>query len=266
MRIEPYDLKKQIYKGFLSMPPDRAITGGADRVLSVLATLAQHDRPLSITALVERTGLAQSTLYRQIALLKRWGFVFEHAGEYGPGPLCLQLAWGFDQSSFLVHEAQADMAALADASGETVGLMAAVKDQAVCLDMVESRHPLRCSFVKGRGLPLINGASARSLIAFMPDGKRQSVLHQIGRTIDGAALAQLNVALNDIRTAGFAVTNGQVDPGVWGVSAPIFQRPQQAVASLTLMAPSTRAADRAPQLIALTVQAAQRISARLQSL
>ena len=41
----------------------------------------------------------------------------------GPGPLCVQLAWGFDQSSFLIHEAQPDMAALAAASGETIGLL-----------------------------------------------------------------------------------------------------------------------------------------------
>lgn len=128
---------------------DQSVGAGADRVLYVLATLARHDGPLSIAALAEKTGLAQSTLYRQVALLKRWGFVGEHEGEYGPGPLCVQLAWGFDQSSFLIHEAQPDMAALAAASGETIGLLVAVKDQAVCLDMVESQHPLRCSFTKG---------------------------------------------------------------------------------------------------------------------
>ncbi|AHV94790.1 iclR helix-turn-helix domain protein [Bordetella holmesii ATCC 51541] len=49
------------------------VAGGADRVLYVLATLARHESPLTIAALAEQTGLAQSTLYRQIALLKRWG-------------------------------------------------------------------------------------------------------------------------------------------------------------------------------------------------
>ena len=88
----------------------------------------------------------------------------------------MQLAWGFDQSSFLIHEAQPDMAALAVASGETIGLLVAVKDQAVCLDMVESQHPLRCSFTKGRGLPLARGASAKSLLAFMPVARLQAAL------------------------------------------------------------------------------------------
>ncbi|KOF53668.1 MULTISPECIES: IclR family transcriptional regulator [unclassified Achromobacter] len=240
------------------------VGAGADRVLYVLATLARHDGPLSIAALAEKTGLAQSTLYRQVGLLKRWGFVAEHEGEYGPGPLCVQLAWGFDQSSFLVHEAQPDMNALAASSGETVGLLVAVKDQAVCLDMVESQHPLRCSFVKGRGLPLVRGASAKSLMAFMPAARRQAALDAIAADT-GADTEALAAELDAIRARGYAVTDGEVDAGVWGVSVPVFQRANQAVASITLMAPSTRAAQRPDALIDQTVAAARRISARLQS-
>ncbi|MBO1112873.1 IclR family transcriptional regulator [Bordetella petrii] len=242
---------------------DHAIAGGADRVLYVLASLARHDGPLSIQALAEKTGLAQSTLYRQVALLKRWGFVAEQGGEYGPGPLCVQLAWGFDQSSFLVRESQPDMERLAADSGETVGLLLAVKDQAVCLDMIESQHPLRCSFVKGRGLPLVRGASARSLMAFMPAARLQALLDDLRAA--GVNVSELAASLEPIRAAGYAVTDSEVDTGVWGVSVPVFQRPHLAVASITLMAPSTRAALRAPALIDMTIAAARRISGRLQS-
>ncbi|PQZ60765.1 IclR family transcriptional regulator [Achromobacter sp. MYb9] len=241
---------------------DPSVGAGADRVLYVLATLARHDGTLTIAALAEKTGLAQSTLYRQVALLKRWGFVAEHEGEYGPGPLCVQLAWGFDQSSFLIHEAQPDMTALAAASGETIGLLVAVKDQAVCLDMVESQHPLRCSFTKGRGLPLARGASAKSLLAFMPQARLQTALAYLAAEA-GVDAARLADELETIRAQGYAVTDSEVDAGVWGVSVPIFQRPNQAVASITLMAPSTRAAQRPQALIDLTVGAARRISDRL---
>src|SRR3546814_5411032 len=243
---------------------DHAIAGGADRVLYVLASLARHDGPLTIQALAEKTGLAQSTLYRQVALLKRWGFVAEQGGEYGPGPLCVQLAWGFDQSSFLVRESQSDMERLAADSGETVGLLLAVKDQAVCLDMIESQHPLRCSFVKGRGLPLVRGASARSLMAFMPAARLQGLLDDL-RAAGTANVAELAASLEPIRAAASAVTDSEVDTGVWGVSVPVFQRPHQAVASITLMAPSTRAALRAPALIDMTIRSEEHTS-ELQSL
>jgi DNA-binding IclR family transcriptional regulator len=48
------------------------------------------------------------------------------------------------------------------------------------------------------------------------------------------------------------------------VSVPIFQRANQAVASITLMAPSTRAAQRPDALIEMTVAAARRITSKLQ--
>ncbi|MGE8679250.1 MAG: IclR family transcriptional regulator, partial [Achromobacter marplatensis] len=143
-----------------------------------------------------------------------------------------------------------------------IGLLVAVKDQAVCLDMVESQHPLRCSFTKGRGLPLARGASAKSLLAFMPQARLQAALAYLAAEA-GVDAARLADELESIRAQGYAVTDSEVDAGVWGVSVPIFQRPNQAVASITLMAPSTRAAQRPRALIDLTVGAARRISDRL---
>ena len=202
----------------------------------MLATLARHDGPLSIAALAEQTGLAQSTLYRQVALLKRWGFVAEHDGEYGPGPLSVQLAWGFDQSSFLIHEAQPDMAALAVASGETIGLLVAVRTRPSAWTWWKAS--IRCAARSpGRGLPLARGASAKSLLAFMPVARLQAALGYLAGEA-GMDPARLSGELETIR-AGYAVTDSEVDAGVWGVSVPIFQRAHQAVASITLMAPST---------------------------
>ena len=88
----------------------------ADRVLQVLAVLAQQGKALSAAELMEHTGLARSTLYRQLARLKRWGFVLESDGYYAPGPLGLQLALGFDLASHLVRQARPAMVELAQQS------------------------------------------------------------------------------------------------------------------------------------------------------
>lgn len=248
------------------LPSHAATTGskaGADRVLFVLATLARQGRPMNARELAEQTGLAQSTLYRQIALLKQWGIVAEIDGRYAPGPVCLQLAVAFDQSSHLVHEARIPMAKLAAQTGESVGLIVAVKDQAVCLEMVESPQSLRCSFEKGRGVPLLHGASAKSLLAFMPPmTSRQIVADLLAVTPD--AQSALFEALSRIRKQGFAVSESEVDPGVWGVSAPLFRQPGKALGTLTLMAPATRAHARAQVLIDATIACARQISTRLQ--
>jgi DNA-binding IclR family transcriptional regulator len=231
---------------------------GAERVLLVLAALASHGKALSVRDLQSITGLAQSTLYRQIA---------ENAGHYAPGPISLQLALGFDVNSLLVEASRSEMRELAQVSQESVGLLVAVKNQVMCLEMVESQHSLRCSFEKGRTVPLKAGASAKSLLAFMNDKARTEVLDSTFEH-DATGRAALEAELARIRAQGYAVSDSEVDPGVWGVSAPIFPRAGRVAgcnASLTLMAPSTRAAGHENRFIEGTLRTARAISEHLQS-
>jgi len=240
---------------------------GAERVLLVLAELASHGKAMSARDLQGVTGLAQSTLYRQIALLKRWGFVAENAGHYAPGPISLQLALGFDLNSLLVEASRDEMRQLARVSQESVGLVVAVRNQVMCLEMVDSEHSLRCSFEKGRVVPLRAGASAKSLLAFMSEKARAEALDAV-LSGDTEGRAQMEIDLERIRAQGYAVSESEVDPGVWGVSAPIFQRAGRtmgASASITLMAPTTRAAGHESQFIDGTLRTARIISERLKS-
>ncbi len=234
----------------------------ADRVLQVLAVLAQQGKSMPAAELMERTGLARSTLYRQLARLKRWGFVLESDGCYAPGPLSLQLALGFDLASHLVRQARPDMVDLAQQSQESVGLIVAVNDQAICLDMVESQHSLRCSFEKGRSVPLRAGASAKCVLAHLPEAVRAAVLDSQW----GAGTPERDAAQREtdaIRKAGFAMTAGEVDPGVWGCSVPLFGASRQSVGAITLMAPIVRASGQEEALIRMAVVAAARISRQL---
>lgn len=243
------------------VPPLTAVPT-ADRVLQVLAVLAQHGKSMPAAELMERTGLARSTLYRQLARLKRWGFVLESDGFYAPGPLSLQLALGFDLASHLVRQARPDMVDLAQQSQESVGLIVAVNDQAICLDMVESQHSLRCSFEKGRSVPLRAGASAKCVLAHLPEAVRAAVLDSQW----GAGTPERDAAQREsdaIRKAGFAMTAGEVDPGVWGCSVPLFGASRQSVGAITLMAPIVRASGQEEALSRMAVVAAARISRQL---
>ena len=245
-----------------NLPPSAIPT--SDRVLQVLAVLAQHGQSMAAAELMARTGLARSTLYRQLARLKRWGFVLESDGCYAPGPLSLQLALGFDLASHLVRQAHPEMVALAQQSCESVGLIVAVNDKAICLDMVDSQHSLRCSFEKGRSVPRRAGASAKCLLAHLPEAARNAVLDSqwgAGTPARDNAWQELQA----IRQAGYAISMGEVDPGVWGCSVPLFGASRQAVAAMTLMAPLQRAQGQEPALTQMAMVSAARISRQLAS-
>jgi DNA-binding IclR family transcriptional regulator len=220
-----------------------------DRALLVLSVLAQSKAAMSAAELMQATGLSQSTLYRQIATLRRWGFVMEAEGRYSPGPVSVQLATGFDGNSDLVMAARADMRALAQQSRESVALVTAVNERVVCLEMIDSEQSLRCSFDRGRSVPARDGASAKWLDAFGESAERR---------------AERAAELDAIREAGHAVTHGEVDAGVWGASAPVLASGRRLRGAITLMAPLTRVEGMEAALLHMTVVTAARISRALQ--
>lgn len=233
-----------------------------DRVLQILAVLAEHGRAMNAAELMQKTGLARSTLYRQLGRLKVWGFVSEIDACYAPGPLSLQLALGFDLASNVIRAARPEMEALSRKSHESVGLVMAVNDRAICLDMVESQQSLRCSFAKGSSVPLRAGASAKCTLAHLPDKQRSAVLDMFHPAGSSDWLAA-DEGLAAIRQAGYATSAGEIDAGVWGVSAPVLAAPRHAVGAITLMAPISRAQCQEAALTQMTVVAAARISRHL---
>lgn len=166
-----------------SSAPVSAVVSGSDvpsgeRVLQVLACVARAGQAVTARELVAQTGIPLGSLYRHIALLKKWGLLQEHAnsgqtaqsGLYEPGQMAVQLAWGFDQHSFLMQQAREEMQQLLERSGESVGLLIYLHGQVICLDMLESPQALRCSFTRGSTgeVQAARGASAKALLASLP--------------------------------------------------------------------------------------------------
>jgi IclR family transcriptional regulator, acetate operon repressor len=238
------------------------VVATSERSLMVLSVIARHGKPIAVRTLKELTGLPQSTLYRHLLPLKKWGLVQEQDNFYAPGPLSVQLAWGFDHTSYLMSNAQPEMQQLALKCGESVGLMVAVNDQVTCLHMVDSEQSLRCSFSKGRSHPLSRGASAKALLAHLPPAIADNI---VTRQLQDKPndIVRLHAELSSIRAQGYAISEGEVDWGVWGVSAPVFYKPGQGAAVITLMAPAIRVQQRHQELIRATVQAAAAITDRL---
>ncbi|MCU6435715.1 IclR family transcriptional regulator [Undibacterium sp. Jales W-56] len=233
----------------------------SDRVLQVLVCIARAGQSIAAREIAAQTGIPLSTVYRQLAPLKKWGLVQEHAqsGLYEPGPLAMQLAWGFDHHSYLMAEARPEIEQLVQRSGESVGLLVHVNGQVICLDMQESQQALRCSFTKGSANSLLRGASAKALLAYLPEPVQEAQMTPLAeheREILQAQLAQ-------IRQQGYAVTENEIDEGVWGVSVPIFSHKDKLEASLSLMAPVSRAQQRHADYIQMTIAAAARIGQKL---
>lgn len=73
---------------------------------------------------------------------------------------------------------------------------------------------------------------------------------------------KLEQELRLIREQGYAVSQGEIDEGVWGISVPLLDSRQRLHGALSLMAPALRAQSRSERL-RNGPDAAARLSARL---
>ena len=233
-----------------------------DRLLQILVSLGQSAEAISAKALSEQLGQPLSSTNRHLNTLLRWGLAEENGqGRYLPGPACLQLAKKFDREAVLVTLAKPELKRLAEQSQESVALMVPSNGQAICIELVDSPQPLRCCYQKGLAQPLLVGASARVLLAYMDEA--QSVSALLAQGVEPEEVATYQRSFAQIRAAGYAVSVSEIDDGIWGISAPLLDSRNRLQGAISLMAPATRAHTRSERLIRWTQDVALRLSARL---
>ncbi|MFG6157671.1 IclR family transcriptional regulator [Halomonas sp. 1390] len=235
--------------------------GPSDRMLALLCCLANQGTPMTVKSLAELTSQPVSTAYRHLRQLLAWGMVSEReGGTYAPGPQAVRLQQGFEQRNDLLQWARPVLTELTDITQESSALLMAVRDHALCVEMIDSPQPLRCCYHRGQVQPLLRGASARALLAFMSDEEREMALTLRTEAERDEALA----GLETIRAEGVAVSLGEIDQGVWGASAPVFSARGRLKAVISVMAPESRTRQRTAWLAEQTRNSAQRLGELLE--
>ncbi|MBN7823315.1 IclR family transcriptional regulator domain-containing protein, partial [Bowmanella yangjiangensis] len=89
----------------------------------------------------------------------------------------------------------------------------------------------------------------------------EALLTQQG--LDASQHTALREELEQIRACGYSTSLGEIDEGVWGVSAALLDSRGRLHGALSLMGPASRVQPRAEQLQRWTLESAARVSARL---
>ena len=239
----------------------------------MLLLFDNHGPVLSALDVSEQLTMPRSTTYRYLQSLRSYGLVEDDSssGGFRLGPRVLRLARMARQGLALPELALPCMRELAEVTGEAVLLTRRSERQVVCVERVESHHRIRLSYERGTVLAPHAGASAKVLLAWLPQTELDQVLchAELTRYTDRTVThpETLRDELSTIRQAGYAVSDGEVDPGVRGVAAPIFGPEGQVVAGLSTVGPAFRLDDEAlPGVVRATRRSADAISQRLAEL
>ncbi|GAA1016601.1 IclR family transcriptional regulator [Acrocarpospora pleiomorpha] len=231
----------------------------------MLQVLSEGRRPMSVSGIARHVELPVSTTYRLVASLESAGMVQRLPdGNIGLGVATLDLANAARRHTEvgILWAIRPTMQWLVQQTHETVLLMMPAGSQAVCVEQVYSFHPVRLSYEVGRAMPLYAGASNKVILAFLDRRRRESIVADAdgkaliaGGTVSRDALER---ELEDIRAAGYCVTDGEINPGTTGLAVPLTHK-KRVLASLTVAGPSERIRTRITPYLGLLQQAATRL-------
>ncbi len=251
---------------------NRYVIASAYRTLEILRAFSTPPHRFSLAELTGVLALDKGQTYRSLKTLEEAGFLrYNDDGRFSLTPLLnvLSVAAIGAQSASLAELAAPYLNHLASETGESVHLFALVDDQAVCVGIRESKHPVRLSAALGATAPLHAGASPKAMLAFLPAAEQERVLSELPNypkyteqtLLDADTLRK---ALEKICTQGYAVSDEDVDAGARGVGAPIFDLTGSVVGAISVGGPAYRVDDTTLYTFSgLIVQSAQAISRQL---
>jgi DNA-binding IclR family transcriptional regulator len=250
----------------VKMPPEAsAVHGceGARRVLALMLAFSADKNTLTARDLAAATGIALPSVYRYITLLRETGLLAgDERGSYRLSARMIGLARAAEAAESIIDIADPVMRELAEQTGETVILVRLIGRSAVCVHRVQSAQRLRISFEPGQPLPLERGASARLLLSGLPHELRREYLAPLAER-DPEAAARLDARATMDGRRGYAVSEEELEKGVWAVSAPVLQG-KRMIAVITVPSPLVRApAPLQEKLVAQVRTAAQALNEAL---
>lgn len=207
---------------------DRNVQTSAQRVLAALRVVCMSDRPVSLAALAEELGVPQATAYRSAQTLISAGFI-ESVGDgrsgYAATWQIVELSSALLVRSELRSLAQPLLRGLADTHGESVTLAIPDGGGVLFVDRIRGDRHIEFYCDVGRKLPLHIGAAARAILAHYPaELFERYVGNALVRHTDATMTTpdQLRADRELIRNRGYAVSREDVEVGITGVAAPIF--------------------------------------------
>ena len=237
------------------------------RVLDILETMAQAERPLSATEINENLGLPKATAHRLCTELENSGYLLKKIDgkSYLPGNRLHNMAVGVLSHSRFRTQRLAILEDLAARCGETCNIAYADGLKMAYSDRVLSSSPLHLNLPISARVPLHCTASGKLFLASLQLQKRKAVINKLtldaktDRTITDPG--QLITEIQTVQENGYSIDNQELFDGMIAVAVPITDSTGRFYSSLAIQAPVFRfTPDDAKNHLPLLLEAAADLS------
>lgn len=245
------------------------------KAIAVLQCIAKEPEGLSAAAVAKILHFPRTTVLRLLSALEAGRLVCADptTGCYKIGPGAVELAAAYLAAHDVRRISLPYLWELAEKSRETINLAITDGTDIICIEHIESPQAVRVASWVGLRLPLHATATGKVWLAYQPE---QVIATLLARMVDERGLLRtctertitdpeaFRQELERTRERGYAVANGELEPELVAVAAPVFDHRGDVTVALSASGPSFRLTpERIPKLGALVVDTARRLSSAL---
>lgn len=256
-----------------SSKPDAKKVAKMQSLASALCVLDEFSRTtgeLTVTELSERLGLAKSQVSRVLSTCKEAGWVRQNPKTRGftVGLKAYAMGSQYLNSNSMTREGLTILRAMADRSGLTSTLSILDGIDALYLLGAEGSTNVMFGSLAGSYFPAHATAPGKVLAAWAGDEKLAEMVAQHGLPAltrqTKTSLRDFKRELSNVRRYGYAISRGDRQPGIGGLSVPVFEADDQFAAALGLVYPLSRVDEsQIGDYLAILRAGAQSLSSRL---
>jgi IclR family pca regulon transcriptional regulator len=215
------------------------------RGLQVIRAFSEFRRRLTISQVSQATGLSRAAARRCLYTLTKLGYMGEEDRRFHLRPQILSLGHAYLSSTPLAVSAQPYLDEVSQKLGESCS--AAILDGQDIVYVCRSAETriMSINLMVGTRLPAYCTSMGQALVAHLaPDALDEylatvQLVARTERTI--TTVAKLREALEQVREAGFAALDQELEVGLRSIAVPVFDRRGNAVAAINVSTHASRA-------------------------
>lgn len=212
-----------------------------EKMLSLLDVFTPVAPVWTTDDLMRYLGSPRSTCYRYLKVLHNAGLLARVAnGSYVLGPRILELDRTTRLCDPIYVVGTSIIQRLTEQTGYSSLLCILFSDSVMCVQQALGADAPPQLFSRGQRRPLVEGASAKIILAHLPMHQLRGLYAEhrkiIASTGLGSDWSRFKKALKQIRSDGYCRTAGEYNPGIISIAVPLFNRAGEVLGSLAMVA------------------------------
>lgn len=218
------------------------------KAIKILNFLGDNSSGATLSEICSGTSIDKATALRFLVTLEEAGFVEKRDGSYFLGIKLFELGNKVPVKKNIIDRVHLHLKKLADMLNETMNLAELCFGSVNYLDKIESPRSLRISTYIGAKLPIHCTALGKSIVAFLPEEKREVLLQDYNfekmtsKTITNKE--DFRKELMKIQEQGYSVDDEEFEEGLRCVAVPLSLEDLNFYGAISISAPSQRLTDR----------------------